>query len=66
MKKSGHSQCAVVSGESGAGKTESAKQLIKQIIHLAQTGPEGKSLENKIIQVRDVTVCMYSVPVVGT
>ena len=51
MRKSGRSQCAVVSGESGAGKTESAKQLIKQIIMLSHTGPEGKSLEQKILQV---------------
>lgn len=50
MKRTGKNQCAVVSGESGAGKTESAKYMIKQIIDLSHT-PEGANLETKIIQV---------------
>ncbi len=44
--------CAVYpSGESGAGKTESAKYMIKHIITLCHSGADGAALENKIIQV---------------
>jgi myosin heavy subunit len=54
MRRTGKAQCAVISGESGAGKTESAKHMIKQIIRLCHTGPEGAQLERKIIQVNPV------------
>jgi myosin III len=42
---------AVISGESGAGKTESAKLFIKQIIALSAqgVGAAGKGLEDKIV-----------------
>eukprot|EP00050_Salpingoeca_kvevrii_P001276 m.166339 g.166339 ORF g.166339 m.166339 type:complete len:982 (-) comp10335_c1_seq30:597-3542(-) len=44
-------QCAIISGESGAGKTESAKYMIQHIIRLCHVGPEGATLERRIIQV---------------
>eukprot|EP00040_Diaphanoeca_grandis_P023132 m.125302 g.125302 ORF g.125302 m.125302 type:complete len:1062 (+) comp29125_c0_seq1:115-3300(+) len=50
MKRSGKDQCAVVSGESGAGKTESAKHMIQHIINLSHTS-DGASLSEKIIMV---------------
>ena len=43
---------ASCSGESGAGKTESAKLIIKQIVELCQTGSTGVTLEKKILDVR--------------
>eukprot|EP00055_Hartaetosiga_balthica_P007978 m.28438 g.28438 ORF g.28438 m.28438 type:complete len:1017 (+) comp6045_c0_seq2:37-3087(+) len=44
-------QCCVISGESGAGKTESAKYMIQQIIYLCHAGQVGEQLENQILQV---------------
>lgn len=52
MRRTGQDQCAVISGESGAGKTESAKYMIRHIIRLCHTGAEGAALEQKILQVR--------------
>eukprot|EP00911_Craspedida_sp_UC1_P001538 UC1_evm1s1160 len=46
-------QVCVISGESGAGKTESAKLFMKHVIHLStsKSGASGmRGLEEKIIQ----------------
>ncbi|KAF6019198.1 hypothetical protein EB796_022501 [Bugula neritina] len=43
-----HSQCIVISGESGAGKTESTKLVVKQIIELCNGNTQ---LEQQILQV---------------
>eukprot|EP00055_Hartaetosiga_balthica_P008966 m.34620 g.34620 ORF g.34620 m.34620 type:complete len:1480 (+) comp6544_c0_seq1:29-4468(+) len=50
----GQSQCVIVNGESGAGKTESSKQIAKQIIYLCAAGQEGNVLENRILLVNPV------------
>ncbi|KAL8623920.1 hypothetical protein ACOMHN_054261 [Nucella lapillus] len=44
-----HNQCIVISGESGAGKTESANLLVQQLTHLGKA--ENRGLEDKILQV---------------
>ncbi|XP_022083353.1 myosin-IIIb-like isoform X2 [Acanthaster planci] len=49
MKRLGMRQCCVISGESGAGKTESAKYLIGHII--SHCSSNKKNLQEKILQV---------------
>lgn len=46
------------SGESGAGKTESSKLLIKQIVHLSK---DYSTLEQQIIQVQDIHFLLHRV-----
>eukprot|EP00056_Hartaetosiga_gracilis_P009653 m.139195 g.139195 ORF g.139195 m.139195 type:complete len:1159 (+) comp13164_c0_seq11:64-3540(+) len=44
-------QCAIISGESGAGKTVSAKHIIRHIIDLSCADSNARDLEDKIIEV---------------
>ncbi|KAJ0182581.1 hypothetical protein K1T71_001950 [Dendrolimus kikuchii] len=45
-------QAIVISGESGAGKTESANLLLKQLVYLSKT--QNRNLEEKILQVNPI------------
>ncbi|KAK2179919.1 hypothetical protein NP493_466g01054 [Ridgeia piscesae] len=49
MRRTSTSQCCIVSGESGAGKTESTKFLVQQIAHLCNYS--SGNLQEKILQV---------------
>lgn len=42
-------QCCVISGESGAGKTESAKHIVRQIIGFCQSSGQATGLEEHIL-----------------
>eukprot|EP00039_Didymoeca_costata_P028435 m.21052 g.21052 ORF g.21052 m.21052 type:complete len:934 (+) comp7017_c0_seq1:165-2966(+) len=53
MVSSGQNQVCVISGESGAGKTEAAKLFVKQLVNVSQ-GAEFEGLENKLIEVNPV------------
>lgn len=46
-------QCVVISGESGAGKTESANLLLKHLVGIGKA--PNKYLEDKILQVNTLT-----------
>ncbi|KOB74379.1 putative myosin IIIA [Operophtera brumata] len=45
-------QAIVISGESGAGKTESANLLLKQLVFLSKT--QNRNLEEKILQMNPI------------
>ncbi|XP_059179629.1 myosin-IIIb-like [Physella acuta] len=49
MMHNKHSQCIVISGESGAGKTESANLLVQQLTQLGKA--PNRTLEDRILQV---------------
>ena len=49
MLQEGRNQCCVVSGESGAGKTEASNILVQQFMKLGQA--EDRTLEEMILKV---------------
>ncbi|EGD78899.1 MYO1B protein [Salpingoeca rosetta] len=50
MVQGGKDQACVISGESGAGKTEAAKLFVKHLIHVSH-GSEVQGLHTKLVQV---------------
>lgn len=51
MVASGRNQCCVISGESGAGKTESCKFIVAELMELSHS---KSVLETKILQACDI------------
>lgn len=47
-----HNQAIVISGESGAGKTESANLLLKQLVYLSKA--PNRNLEERILQINPI------------
>lgn len=53
MRSGKKDQCCVISGESGAGKTEAAKLFIKQLVQVSN-GAEFEGLESKLLEVNPI------------
>ena len=62
MINEGISQSILVSGESGAGKTESTKLLMRYLAYMggrANNASEGRSVEQKVLEVRELILYRF-------
>lgn len=56
LKSYGESQCVIISGESGAGKTEAAKQIMQYIANVSVDDQVGTSSGSGISKIKDMVL----------
>lgn len=60
MINEGKSNSILVSGESGAGKTETTKMIMRYLAYLGgHTAAEGRSVEQQVLEVRWTTYLLF-------
>lgn len=60
MINAGKSNSILVSGESGAGKTETTKMLMQYLAYMGgRVATEGRTVEQQVLEVRNLSLRTY-------